>query len=131
MKSAILCCAHAARGRLPCEQRRGGKRKMGRKKRKGSRSGRRTSASGQTPERKGQQRAGRRGPSLVWQCPPRDGGDPGGGNIVANLFGGKNSVRVDVFVREDLQNRVDACSKQNEGPVNVRIRRNQIPFAVI
>ena len=69
--------------------------------------------------------------SIKWLCPERDGGSQGGGNIVSNLFGGKQSIRVDIFVREDLQNRVDAKDPKQSNPVTVKMTFKELPKSLI
>jgi hypothetical protein len=45
----------------------------------------------------------------------------GGGDAVGQLFEGKHQIRAEIFVREDLQNRVDARIEGLERPVEVFI----------
>lgn len=56
---------------------------------------------------------------MKWEVPISDGADPGAGASVAQLFEGQRSIRVDIFCREDLQNRVDAKANGNKS-VSVR-----------
>jgi len=58
--------------------------------------------------------------TFVWQVEEKGGGDPGGRNVVSSLFGGKDSVRIDTFVREDLQNHHDALNR-DEPETRVRV----------
>ena len=68
---------------------------------------------------------------LEWKCPVLDPADPGSGGVAVQLFHGKKDMPLDIFVREDLQNRVDARRRKHEEPVRVRIDLRQLPGALI
>ena len=68
---------------------------------------------------------------LQWQRPRTDKNDPGAGGAANYAFGSKNSLRVDAFVREDLQNRVDARRDDHQGPVRCVIRKASLPKKLI
>lgn len=57
---------------------------------------------------------------IAWHYPEIPASTPGGGNNVKSLFGGKQSVEAPIFVREDLQNRVDARPEGSSEPVVVK-----------
>ncbi len=67
---------------------------------------------------------------MLWRVPQLDPADPGSGNATAQLFTGKKSIPLEIFVREDLQNRVDA-RLSDEKPARVRIHRRELPGALI
>src|SRR5688572_4047989 len=58
---------------------------------------------------------------VEWRHPELDPANPGIGDAVTQLFEGRNQMRLEIFVREDLQNRVDARREGFDGPVRVRI----------
>ncbi len=67
---------------------------------------------------------------MLWRVPLLDPADPGSGNAPAQLFTGKKSIPLEIFVREDLQNRVDA-RLSDDAPSRVTIRRYELPGALI
>lgn len=68
---------------------------------------------------------------LKWIRPKLSADDPGAGGSTKQLFEGKNSVGSAIFVREDLQNRVDARREDVSGPVEVTIRKVALPSSLI
>ena len=64
---------------------------------------------------------------LSWLPPELNPANPGAGSAAAQLFEGKKQIRLEIFVREDLQNRVDAKRPEHKGPVHVRIVRQSLP----
>ena len=68
---------------------------------------------------------------LCWQRPRMDQNDPGAGGAAGHAFGSKSHVRVESFVREDLQNRVDAIRDDHDGPVRCVIRWLGLPKRLI
>jgi hypothetical protein len=69
--------------------------------------------------------------AMKWTRPKLDRDDPGSGSSTSQLFEGKKSVKAEIFVREDLQNRVDAVLPDHQGPVTVRIQRRALPHVLI
>lgn len=68
---------------------------------------------------------------LVWRQSELGPADLGAGDAAAQLFEGRRQMRLEIFVREDLQNRVDARREGYDGPVQVRIRFQSLPSALI
>ncbi len=69
--------------------------------------------------------------TLVWRRPELNPADPGVGDAAAQLFEGRRQMRPEIFVREDLQNRVDAKLENHDGPVRVRVKFQALPAALI
>ncbi len=59
--------------------------------------------------------------SLAWKQPELDPADPGVGDAAVQLFEGLGQMRLEIHVREDLQNLVDARQEDHEGPIRARI----------
>lgn len=68
---------------------------------------------------------------IEWKRTELNPGDPGSGSAAAQLFEGKKQMRLEIFVREDLQNRVDARRADQKGPVHVRIVRQSLPMKLV
>jgi hypothetical protein len=69
--------------------------------------------------------------ALEWKHTELKASDPGNGDAVAQLFDGRKQMRTEIFVREDLQNRVDARRDDFEGPVRVTIAFKTLPSKLI
>lgn len=69
--------------------------------------------------------------NFKWKRPKLEQGNPGFGEAATQLFHGKRQMPLDTFVREDLQNRVDAKCDAVDGPVRVKIHFQTLPANVI
>lgn len=68
---------------------------------------------------------------LPWKRIELGPGNPGIGDAAAQLFEGRRQMRLEIFVREDLQNRVDARKDESGPPVRVRISLQTLPAKLI
>jgi hypothetical protein len=68
---------------------------------------------------------------INWHHPELDPADPGIGDAAAQLFEGRRQMRLEIFVREDLQNRVDARRDGYQGPVRVKMSLQALPAHLI
>lgn len=60
-------------------------------------------------------------PEFSWKWIELGPGNPEIGDAAAQLFEGRRQMRLEIFVREDLQNRVDARKDESGPPVRARI----------
>jgi len=70
-------------------------------------------------------------PQFKWNQPELAPDDMGMGAIAQQLFEGKKQIPADIFVREDLQNRVDARVEESNDPVRVSIVQRSLPGHLI
>lgn len=68
---------------------------------------------------------------LTWRRTELEPGNPGIGDAAAQLFEGRKQMRLEIFVREDLQNRVDARRDGSTDPVQVQITLKPLPAILI